>query len=108
MEKQRDPQANSGPEADVWSLGATLYNLVCGRQPFVANDYLDLVSKVRDDQHVFPRNLDLDPHLRHVITTMLIKDPSRRPSLQDLAGQDEWITMEGTDVLLLDHGPRNA
>jgi CRP-like cAMP-binding protein len=100
--------AKSGPEADVWSLGATLYNLVCGRQPFVANDYLDLVSKVRDDQHVFPRNLDLDPHLRHVITTMLIKDPSRRPSLQDLAGQDEWITMEGTDVLLLDHGPRNA
>ena len=53
----------TGPHGDIWSLGATLYMTVVGRQPWVAKDYMQLSYKVQNDELTFPKQITLDPHL---------------------------------------------
>lgn len=88
----------TGPAADVWSLGATLYCMVVGRQPWLARDYTTLSEKVRHDELTFPKHVTLTPHLRDLITRILTKDPKRRPVLS-VVMRHEWITAEGSDPM---------
>ena len=100
----------SGRPCDIWSLGATLYMLVVGQPPWMANNEIDLAKKVKDDEVVFPEpdssngddnnkpSPQLNPHLVHLIKHMLEKDASKRPGLGDVM-QHEWVTAEGSEPL---------
>ena len=87
-----------GPAADVWSFGATLYMLICQKPPWVASSHEELSRKVRNDELTFPKNIQLEPRVRHLLISILTKNPDRRPSLLDIM-QDEWITNEGTNPM---------
>ena len=69
-----------GPTADVYALGAILYECLTGRPPFAAENPLDAVFQVVSDEPVPPRHVraGIPRDLEAVCLKCLEKDPRRR------------------------------
>ena len=69
-----------GPAADVYSLGACLYYLLCGQPPFDDKDVYRLLGKVANEAPPSLRNLDarIDPDLAVITAYAMRMEPERR------------------------------
>ena len=67
--------------SDVYSLGATLYEMVCGRPPFPGDAFTVMMQHVRK-RPPDPRELEpaVPPALAGLILRMLAKEPANRPA----------------------------
>lgn len=70
----------SGPESDLWSLGATLYFAVEGEPPFDKGAAVPTLTAVMGEE---PRPMKRAGALAPIISAMLTKEPSERPSLSE-------------------------
>ncbi|MFG0318252.1 MAG: protein kinase, partial [Planctomycetota bacterium JB042] len=68
------------PQADVYALGAVLYEGVTGKRPFDAATPERLMTSILEDEPPPPRRLDarVDRDLETVVLKCLEKDPARR------------------------------
>jgi tetratricopeptide (TPR) repeat protein/predicted Ser/Thr protein kinase len=76
-------QARAGrvdPRSDVYGLGATLYDLVTGRPPFLGESAYETMYRVLEQEPVPPRKLNprLSRDAETIILKALEKNPARR------------------------------
>lgn len=71
----------AGERSDLYSLGATLYETVCGRPPFEGDSTLAIVSQHLTSSPVAPHWFDssIPPDLNDLILALLEKSPDQRP-----------------------------
>ncbi|MCW2865450.1 MAG: hypothetical protein JWP48_7158 [Actinoallomurus sp.] len=84
MAPEQAENAAASPAADLWALGATLFNATEGRPPYEGPDYVTvLLTLLTQDPPAPVRAGPLAP----VITELLRRDPERRPSAEQVAAQ---------------------
>jgi len=91
-EQAGDAGADLTPAADVYSLGAVLFNLLAGRPPFLGSNPVSVIRKASETQAPKLRSLapSLDRDLETICARCLERDPKARyQSAGDLAADLE-------------------
>jgi hypothetical protein len=67
--------------ADIYSLGATLYHMLCGAPPYVGDTTYSVLSKLISEPTPDPRvkRPDLSEPAAQLVMRMMAKDPAQRP-----------------------------
>jgi len=99
---------------DLWSLGVLIYIMIYGRPSFTGRCGLncgwDIGEECRECQDSLFRNITsselhfdeemgVSDSVKHLITSLLQKDPQRRLTAQQVL-EHEWVVTEGTDIQL--------
>ena len=79
-EQVRGPSRNIGPGADIYGIGAILYEALTGHPPFIAHSLLEVLDQVRSQEPLLPsrRHSPCPRNLEVICLKCLRKEPGQR------------------------------
>ena len=75
-------------EVDIWAIGIILYTLLVGKPPFETRDVKTTYGKIKKADYIFPENCKISDYAKNLIKKILVVDPKKRPSLNDILFDD--------------------
>jgi serine/threonine protein kinase len=104
--EQSESGGRTDYHSDLYSLGATLYRLLCGRAPYAVTRHLSPLEKLRLLASSEPAKLttlrpDAPPELCELVDQLLARDPAERPAGAALVAQRLAALSDGATVASL-------
>ena len=70
-------------KADLWSVGAIVYEMVVGRPPYTGQNHIHLLQRIDTEEVTFPPALNVSADCRDFILRLLKRRPEERMSFAD-------------------------
>jgi len=106
-EQAHGDMKNVGPAADIYALGAVLYDCLTGRPPFKGASFVETIDLVRHQEPVPPRRLSagIPVDLETICLKCLRKEPSQRYTTAKALSDDLTRFLAGKPILARPVGP---
>ncbi|KAK9803878.1 hypothetical protein WJX72_001318 [[Myrmecia] bisecta] len=97
-------------QADIWSCGVILYAMIYGKYPFDAKEPR-FARKIVAAQYTIPTNVPVSPECLHLLTRLLVAEPSQRMSMAEIKVHPWFLAglpvgaLEMNDYLMNGLGP---
>ncbi|SPP74668.1 SNF-related serine/threonine-protein kinase [Drosophila guanche] len=89
------------PAVDIWSLGVILYMLVVGQAPFEKANDSETLTMIMDCKYTVPAHVSAE--CRTLIASMLVRDPKKRATVEELASSDWLKAIDEPDSTSTEH-----
>ncbi|KAG5176021.1 kinase-like domain-containing protein [Tribonema minus] len=75
-------------KADLWSVGAILFEMVVGHPPFGGANHLELLRNIKSRSLVVPEDVEIGVGCLEVLKMLLKRDPNKRASFETFFGAE--------------------
>ena len=75
-------------EVDIWAIGVIIYTLLIGKPPFETRDVKTTYTKIKKADFSFPITSKISLAAKNIIKKILILDPKKRPTLNNILSDE--------------------
>tara|TARA_B100000427_G_scaffold320651_1_gene320244 strand:+ start:732 stop:2063 length:1332 start_codon:yes stop_codon:yes gene_type:complete len=85
-------------KSDLWSVGIIMYETLTGRLPFNSKTFYNLLKDIDKKNIVIPPDINLTEDCKHLVYSLLKKNPDKRISWKDFFNHKWFIDNEALNI----------